>query len=316
MHEYDVQAFGKVAVLLGGSSAERDISLESGSAVLKALQESGVNAHGFDPEEKFLADLIAENYDAAFIVLHGRGGEDGVIQGALESLGIPYTGSGVLGSALGMDKSRSKRLWLNYGLPTAQFVELKPGFDADAVIDALGLPMMIKPAREGSSIGVSKVNSAEELQAAFKSAWELDSIVLAEQFVTGGGEYTVPILNGRALPMIQLKTSRDFYDYEAKYLSDDTEYLCPCGLGEEKENEIAEMALQAFTALDCAVWGRIDVLLDAEMNPWLIEANTVPGMTSHSLVPMAAKETGMSFEQLVLEILSLSLKEKRQAGGQ
>lgn len=303
---YSSEIFGKVAVLMGGDSAERNISIESGSAVLKALKEENVDAYKFDTQSRSIKELIDDKFDRVFIALHGRGGEDGLIQGALETLEMPYTGSGVLGSALGMDKLRSKQIWLNVGLPTPDFMVLQEGFDVDEVIEKLHLPMMVKPAHEGSSIGVSKVKSKDELLPAYESAKALDDSVIAEQFISGG-EYTVPLLDDLVLPMIQLKTSREFYDYEAKYEADDTQYICPCGLDKSLEHEIGLIAEKAFSALGCYGWGRVDVLLDESLNPWLIEVNTVPGMTSHSLVPMGAKQYGISFNELVIRILSSTL---------
>ncbi len=306
LKKYSPQLFGKVAVLMGGDSAERTISLESGNAVLQALQNENIDVYEFDTKFRSVTELVEEQFDRVFIALHGRGGEDGVTQGALETLNIPYTGSGVLGSALGMDKLRSKQVWLNIGLPTPDFVMLNDDFDVDDVIERLGLPMMVKPAHEGSSIGISKVKTKEELLPAYKNAKALDDSVIAERFIEGG-EYTVPLLDDLILPMIQLKTSREFYDYEAKYESDDTQYICPCGLDRDLEQKIGSIASKAFSSLDCSGWGRVDILLDEKLNPWLIEVNTVPGMTSHSLVPMGAKHYGISFNELVLRILSSTL---------
>lgn len=302
-----VHNFGKVAVLMGGDSAERAISLQSGEAVLNALRQSGVDAHAFDPAGTALTELLNQGFDRAFIALHGRGGEDGRIQGALESLGVPYTGSGVLASALGMDKCRSKRLWQSAGLPTPDFMTVTAVSDAAAIIDRLGLPLMVKPSREGSSLGASKVKSVAEFEPALQQALALDEEVLAEVWITGA-EYTVPILNRRVLPIIRLQTPREFYDYVAKYEADTTQYICPCGLDGTVEQQLGELALEAFAMLDASGWGRVDLMLDEQQSPWLIEVNTVPGMTSHSLVPMAAKQAGMDFNQLVLEILRGSLE--------
>ena len=304
----DPTAFGKVAVLYGGWAAERNVSLKSGTAVLQALRARGVDAHGIDvTRETIVQELQAGGYDRAFIALHGRGGEDGVIQGALELLGLPYTGSGVLGSALGMDKLRSKRLWQGAGLPTPAYVVIDDATDLDAVAQQLGLPLMIKPAREGSSIGVNKVERTEELRDAYEQARDLDPCVLAEQYIRGG-EYTASILGRTALPVIRIETSRLFYDYEAKYFADDTRYLCPCGLNADQEREMQSLALRAFDALSCRGWGRVDFMRDAQGRNWLIEVNTVPGMTDHSLVPMAARNAGINFDELVWRILAATLE--------
>lgn len=293
--------FGKVGVLLGGRSAEREISLLSGNAVLAALRRSGVDAHPFDPGRRGLDELIAERFDRVFIALHGRYGEDGTIQGALELLGIPYTGSGVMASALAMDKWRSKLLWLAAGVPTPEHRLLEPGSDLDRVARELGLPLFVKPAREGSSIGVSKVKSVAELAAAYKEAAKYDSLVLAEAFIDGA-EVQFPVIGDRVLPSIRIETPHEFYDYDAKYFADDTRYLCP-GLPEAQERELAQLVLRAFRVLGCSGWGRVDLLLDRAGRPYFLEANTSPGMTDHSLVPMAARQNGQAFEDLVLEIL-------------
>lgn len=305
--EQEKRAFGKVAVLMGGRSAEREISLISGGAVLASLQSQGVDAHGMDNDELLLQRLRAEGYDRVFIMLHGRGGEDGLMQGALETLGMPYTGSRVLASALCMDKARTKWLWQGMGLPTPAAVMLRTEQDLDAA-SALGFPLMIKPAHEGSSIGMAKVERREELEEAWKQARKYDSEVLAESFIKGQ-EYTVAILQQQALPLIRLETPRAFYDYEAKYNADTTRYICPCGLPAAQEEAYQAVALQAFRALGCEGWGRVDMMVDEAGQPWLIEVNTVPGMTSHSLVPMAAKQAGVDFDQLVLRILKSSLAE-------
>ncbi len=295
--------FGKVAVLFGGKSAEREVSLKSGSRVLDALQRQGVDAHAFDPAERKLDDLAA--FDRAFIMLHGRYGEDGTIQGALELMGIPYTGSGVMASAVGMDKWRTKLLWRSVGLPVPEFVMLDPGSDFAAVEKQLGLPLFVKPACEGSSIGVTKVRQAGELRQAYEEATKHDSLVIAERGVMGG-EYTVAILGDEALPIIRIVPATDFYDYEAKYLRDDTRYLCPCGLADAREQELRMQALEAFRVLGCRGWGRVDFLMDEQGNAFFLEVNTSPGMTDHSLVPMAARVAGLSYEQLVLRVLSLA----------
>ena len=301
----EMNRFGKVAVLFGGKSAERDVSLKSGAGVLAALQRQGVDAHAFDPAERPLDELRA--FDRAFIMLHGRYGEDGTIQGALELMGIPYTGSGVLASAVGMDKWRTKLLWRAVGLPIPEFVMLDENSDFAAVERQLGLPLFVKPACEGSSIGVSKVRQPGELQAAWREAAKHDSLVIAEQAILGG-EYTVAILGEQVLPIIKIVPATDFYDYEAKYLRDDTQYLCPCGLPEAREMELRSQALEAFRALGCRGWGRVDFLMDDVGRAYLLEANTSPGMTDHSLVPMAARVAGISYEQLVLRVLEESEK--------
>ncbi|MDR2876363.1 MAG: D-alanine--D-alanine ligase [Methylobacillus sp.] len=295
--------YGKVAVLLGGRSAERAVSLNSGNAVLAALKRGGVDAHAFDPAERPLHDL--ENFDRVFIALHGRFGEDGTIQGALELLGIPYTGSDVMASALAMDKWRTKLLWQALGIPTPEFELLTAASDFAAVEKRLGLPMFVKPANEGSSIGISKVKVAGALKAAYEEAAQYDPLVIAEKFV-GGGEYTVGILGAQALPAIRIVPANEFYDYEAKYLRDDTRYLCPCGLPPEQENAIRAQALHAFRVLGGRGWGRVDFLMDESGGHYFLEANMSPGMTDHSLVPMAAKAAGIAFDELVLRILDMA----------
>ncbi len=301
----DPKQFGRVAVLYGGWSAEREVSLKSGRAVLEALQARGVDAHGIDAGRDVVEQLKAGAFERAFIVMHGRGGEDGVIQGALELLGLPYTGSKVLASALGMDKLRTKQLWLGAGLPTPAFRVLESMADAEAAARELALPLMVKPALEGSSIGMSKVRTAADLPAAFAKAAGFGP-VLAEQFIEGG-EYTVAILGDRALPPIRLETSHDFYDFDAKYIANDTRYHCPCGLPPEAEVELKSLALAAFRTIGASGWGRVDVMRDGAGRFWLLEINTVPGMTDHSLVPMAARADGMDFGDLVLAILATTL---------
>ena len=301
----EMNRFGKVAVLFGGKSAEREVSLKSGAGVLAALQRQGVDAHAFDPAERPLDELRA--FDRAFIMLHGRYGEDGTIQGALELMGIPYTGSGVMASAVGMDKWRTKLLWRAVGLPIPEFVMLDENSDFAAVERQLGLPLFVKPACEGSSIGVSKVRQPGELQTAWREAAKHDALVIAEQAILGG-EYTVAILGEQVLPIIKIVPATDFYDYEAKYLRDDTQYLCPCGLPEAREMELRAQALEAFRALGCSGWGRVDFLMDDAGRAYLLEVNTSPGMTDHSLVPMAARVAGISYEQLVLLVLEESEK--------
>lgn len=297
--------FGRVAVLLGGRSDEREVSLKSGAAVLAALQAQGIDAHGFDPRDKPLHDL--EDFDRIFINLHGRFGEDGCIQGALEMMQIPYTGSGVMASAIGMDKWRTKLLWRAMNVVTPDFELVTATSDFAAIEAKLGLPLFVKPANEGSSIGISKVKEAGGLEAAYHLAAQSDPLVIAEKFV-GGGEYTVGIISDgkgdfTALPIIRIVPKNEFYDYEAKYLRNDTQYLCPCGLSFDKELQIQQEALLAFKAIGCTGWGRVDFLMDDMGNHYFLELNTSPGMTDHSLVPMAAKAAGMSFEELVVRIL-------------
>jgi D-alanine-D-alanine ligase len=297
--------FGKVGVLLGGTSAEREVSLKSGAAVCSALSDAGVDAYAFDTGEHSLADLMSRGFERLFIALHGRGGEDGTIQGVLETLRLPYTGSGVLASALAMDKWRTKLVWSALGLPTPAYQVLRHDTDFSRVVADLGLPIFVKPAREGSSIGMTKVKHADELRAAFESAVRFDALVLAEAFVEGA-EYTVGIVGDQALPVIKLETAQEFYDYQAKYVRNDTRYLCPCGLPPDRDAALRALALDAYRALGCRGWGRVDVMTDRAGNPWLLEANTAPGMTDHSLVPMAARAAGMSFPQLAVRILELA----------
>lgn len=295
-------ALGKIAVLCGGDSAERDVSLNSGAAVFNALQTQGLDVVKIDSRDDLVAQLNDHKVDQAFIALHGVGGEDGTVQGLLEFYGLPYTGSGVKASAICMDKWRTKLIWKGLDLPTPEFIKAKSESQLAEFAQQVGLPLMVKPALEGSSIGISKVKEEVELAAAFNAAADTGSPVLAEQFITGL-EFTVAILDDRPLPAIQLKPANEFYDYEAKYLQDDTEYLLPCGLSSEKEAELQQLALDAYQALGCQGWGRVDVMQDESGKFWLIEVNTVPGMTDHSLVPMAAKAAGIPFEQLVVEIL-------------
>jgi len=295
----------RVAVLLGGKSAEREVSLKSGALVLAALRARGLDAHAFDPADQGIEALIAGRYERAFIALHGRFGEDGTLQGALEWLGLRYTGSGVLGSALAMDKLRAKRLWMAEGLPTPPFEILDAKSDFRATAKRLGLPLMVKPVNEGSSIGMSKVRAAGGLEEAYALAVNYDRAVIAEKFVEGT-ELTAGILGEEALPLIKLETPRDFYDYQAKYLAEDTRYLIPCGLPAAREREMQQLCLRAFRALGCSGWGRVDLMLDRAGDPWLLEVNTVPGMTDHSLVPMAARAAGLSYEDLCMRILESS----------
>jgi D-alanine-D-alanine ligase len=294
--------FGKVAVLMGGSSAEREISLMSGKAVLAALQKSGVDAHAFDPAERSLWALKQEGFERAFVALHGRGGEDGTVQGALELLGIPYTGSGVMASALSMDKWRTKMVWHAEHLPTPAWHILKADTDWDAVVAELGLPIFVKPAREGSSVGATKVTRAADLRTAFEDAVKHDPLVLAEQFVEGE-ELTAAFLGKRALPLVRIVAPGGNYDWQNKYFSDETKYFCPSGLPESAEETIQDLVMEAAQLLDCRGWGRADLIMDATGKPWLLEMNTSPGMTGHSLVPMAARAVGIGFEALCLDIL-------------
>ena len=294
--------FGKVAVLMGGWSAEREISLLSGQAVLRALQESNVDAQGVDVDHRIAHTLEQGAYDKVFVMLHGRGGEDGTMQGLLEAMSIPYTGSKVLGSALAMDKLRTKQIWRAMELPTPDYVVLDSEEDCTTALQTIGLPLIVKPVLEGSSIGMSKVQHEDDLLPAWIKAAKCKGVVIAERWINGN-EYTAAVLGECVLPMIRLVTPHAFYDYEAKYTSDDTQYICPCGLSEQKESSLAAMVLCAFKAVGASGWGRVDFMIDKDNKPWLIEVNTVPGMTDHSLVPMAAKQAGISFKQLVLEIL-------------
>lgn len=299
--------FGKVAVLYGGTSAEREVSLNSGAAVLAGLQRKGLRAEGLDVTgPACLTQLADGGFDRVFLVLHGRGGEDGTMQGALETLGLPYTGSGVLGSALGMDKYRTKLIWRSAGLPTPESRLIARESDLEAA-SALGFPLVVKPAREGSSIGIRRVEDAQQLADAWRAARRLDPLVLAEQWVQGK-EYTVSILGGRALPVIEVETPHELFDYAAKYQDNTTIYHCPCGLPAAQEAELADLALRAFEAIGAAGWGRVDLMQDQTGQPWLIEVNTIPGMTDHSLVPMAARQAGMDFDQLVWNILEATLE--------
>ena len=298
--------FGKVAVLMGGWSAEREISLLSGRAVLQALQRAGVDAHGVDAGRDVIGQLQQGRFQRAFIVLHGRGGEDGVIQGALELIGLPYTGSGVMGSAIAMDKLVTKRLWRGAGMPTPDYQVLDCDADWSAVTSGLGMPLIVKPALEGSSIGMTRVESLDELPAAYEQAAACGSAVFAERWVAGD-EFTAAILGDEVLPLIRLETPRAFYDFEAKYKSDTTRYHCPSELDGAVEQRLRVLAKQAFDAVGASGWGRVDLMVDRVGVPWLIEVNTVPGMTDHSLVPMAAKAAGIDFEELVLRILAQTL---------
>ncbi|MGH8294577.1 MAG: D-alanine--D-alanine ligase [Steroidobacteraceae bacterium] len=309
----DPREFGRVAVLLGGDSSEREISLLSGNAVLAALGRRGVEAAAFDPRERSLLELI-ERFDRVWIALHGPGGEDGTVQGALEYLGVPYTGSGVAGSAVGMDKLRAKRLAQAVGVASPDAVELRGPQDFELALERLRLPLIVKPATQGSSVGMTKVESAEALAAAYAAASAVDRSVFAEAWITGR-EYTVALLQGRALPSIRIETPRAFYDYEAKYFRDDTRYICPSGLSQPAEQHLRSLALAAFEAAGAEGWGRADFMMDAAGRPLLLEINTVPGMTSHSLVPMAAKAAGIDFDELVWRVLETSFVRVSRAAG-
>jgi len=301
----DAGEFGRVAVLLGGDSTEREISLLSGNAVLAALKRRGVDAHAFDPREQALQMLVVERFDRVWIALHGPGGEDGTLQGALEYLGVPYTGSGVMGSAIGMDKLRTKRLAHAVGVATADHVVLRGEHDFDLALERLGLPLIVKPATQGSSVGMSKVQTAAELAAAYAAAARIESSVFAEPWITGK-EYTVAVLQERALPSIRIETPQAFYDYEAKYFRDDTRYFCPSGLSVPAEQHLANLAVAAFEAVGAGGWGRADFMMDTTGRPLLLEINTIPGMTDHSLVPMAARAAGIDFDELVWRVLETS----------
>lgn len=325
----DPKDFGRVAVLFGGDSSEREISLLSGNAVLEALKRRGVDAHAFDPRDRSLATLAGANatgeanssrFDRVWIALHGPGGEDGTVQGALEYLGVPYTGSGVMGSAIGMDKLRTKRLAQAIGVATADYVVLRGPADFEIAIERLGLPLIVKPATQGSSVGMTKVERESDLPAAYKAAAALESwpmglpgSVFAEPWITGK-EYTVAVLQGRALPSIHIETPKTFYDYEAKYFRDDTRYFCPSGLSNQAEQHLANLALAAFDAVGASGWGRADFMADATGRPLLLEINTIPGMTSHSLVPMAARAVEIDFEELVWRVLETSFTRRPAAG--
>lgn len=298
--------FGKVAVLMGGLSAERSVSLKSGQAVLDALLRKNIDAIGIDAGQDTLMRLQQEGFDRVFIVLHGRWGEDGVIQGGLEAIGMPYTGSGVLACSIAMDKGITKHIWRSHGLPTAKFRITHAEKELEGVIDELGLPLYVKASCEGSSVGVIKVSNEADLLSAWTEAKKHDKSVLIEQF-NSGDELTVAILDGKALPIIRIKVNNEFYDFEAKYESDQTEYLCPAGLSDELEQEVKSIAEQSFAILNGSGWGRVDIMLDAENKPQLLEVNMVPGMTSHSLVPMAAKAVGLCFDDLVIKILEETL---------
>ena len=301
----DPKSFGKVAVLFGGRSAEREISLMSGTAVLQALQRAGVDAHAFDPAQREVLEIKRDGFQRAFIALHGRYGEDGTVQGALELMGIPYTGSGVMASALSMDKVRTKMVWVACGLPTPKWYELRADSDWKEVVGALGLPLIVKPAREGSTLGLTKVMRVEEMADAYALAARYDALVLAEEFVEGT-ELTAAFLGERALPLVRIEAPEGKYDYQNKYFSDETRYFCPCGLPASEERQIQQMVLRAAAALSCSGWGRADLIRRRDGTVSLLEMNTSPGMTGHSLVPMAAKTAGIDFDQLVLRILEMA----------
>ncbi|MFP9231010.1 D-alanine--D-alanine ligase [Pectobacterium cacticida] len=302
----------KVAVLLGGTSAERDVSLLSGQAVLAGLKEAGIDAYAVDPRDFCVTTLKEQGFSTVFIALHGRGGEDGTLQGVLEFLGLPYTGSGVMASALTMDKLRTKQVWQAVGLPVSPYVALDRRQYSQTTIDTLlarfthlGLPLIVKPSREGSSVGMSKVDTFSELPAALEEAFRHDDDVLVEKWLSGP-EYTVAILGDEVLPSIRIQPAGTFYDYEAKYLSDDTQYFCPSGLPDEQERSLADLAIAAYRAVGCRGWGRVDFMQDNDGVFYLLEVNTSPGMTNHSLVPMAARQHGLTFSQLVVKILELA----------
>jgi len=316
MTTHDAAAFGKVAVMFGGDSAEREVSLNSGTAVLNALLRKNVDAIAFDPAQHPLTDLLSQGVDRVLIMLHGRGGEDGSMQGALQLLNIPYTGSRVLGSALAMDKIHTKQVWQSLGLSTAKYeIADKRRFEAGkcgVIMEKLGNEVMVKPAREGSSIGMARVTSAKQLEQAIQNAFKYDNQVLLEQYIDGP-EFTVSVLQGQALPSIRMSTPHTFYDYAAKYQDDTTEYYCPSGLSDEQEAQLAQLSIEAFDSISGSGWGRVDVMQDSNGQFYLLEANTVPGMTEKSLVPKAAKVAGLSFDELVLEILATSVAHNAEA---
>ncbi|HTY94635.1 MAG TPA: D-alanine--D-alanine ligase [Steroidobacteraceae bacterium] len=308
------QEFGRVAVIYGGTSTEREVSLKTGAAVLAALERRGVDAFAFDPRERALPELLAAGTERVWIALHGPGGEDGTLQGALECLGLPYTGSGVMGSAIGMDKLRTKRLAQAAGIATSDYVELTGEQDLEAALARLKLPLIVKPATQGSSVGMTKVERPQDFAPAYRIAAAVDHSVLAEAWISGA-EYTVSILKDLALPSIRIQPATTFYDYEAKYLRDDTRYFCPSGLSRPAEEHLAALGLAAFAAVGAEGWGRADFMMDAAGRPQLLEVNTVPGMTDHSLVPMAAKAAGIDFDELVWRILETSFTRVPLQGG-
>ena len=308
----DAATFGRVAVMLGGDSSEREVSLDTGAAVLEALESLGVDAHAWDPAEKSMAEFAAAGFDRVWIALHGPGGEDGALQGALQWLGVPYTGSGVMASALAMDKVRSKHLFRSAGIPTPEYAVIRDHGDASVAAEKLGLPLIIKPPGQGSSVGMSKIFEREELRPAVDLALQYGETVLLETCIRGG-EFTVAVLQGRALPTIRIETPRVFYDYRAKYESDRTEYHCPGTSAADEEQAYAELAIAAFRELGCTGWGRVDFMTGDDGQPLVLEVNTVPGMTSHSLVPMAAKQDGIDFAQLCWRILETSFRAGEEA---
>ncbi|MAJ91518.1 MAG: D-alanine--D-alanine ligase [Legionellales bacterium] len=308
LSEYSVEEYGKVAVLMGGESAEREISLESGKAIYAALLQSGINAHIIDYKSNSFNQLLNNDFDRVFLALHGRGGEDGTVQKKLEAAGLPYTGSNASASALAMDKIKSKSIWHKAGISTPKSIEVNQNTNWQDVAEKIGLPIMIKPVREGSSFGAAKINRMEDLCSAWMNASQFDDRVMAESWVTGN-EYTVPILGEKVLPMIKLETKNTFYDYDAKYNDINTKYICPCGLDESFESSLGKISKKACKLLGVSGWARVDLLIDSSNQEWLIEVNTIPGMTSHSLVPMSAKKAGISFEKLVKKILATSFKE-------
>jgi len=309
----DAKEFGKVAVLFGGASTEREVSLVSGAAVLAGLKRRGIDAHGVDPRDVPLAGLVDAGFDRVWIALHGPGGEDGTVQGALEVLGLPYTGSGVLGSALGMDKLRTKRLAQALGVNTADSVVLRSVGDCQSALERLGLPLIVKPATQGSSVGMTKVTRQEDMVGAYRAAAAVDDAVFAEKWITGS-EYTVAVLHRRVLPAIRIEAANAFYDYEAKYKRNDTKYHCPAGLSAQAEAHMASLALAAFDAVGAEGWGRADFMADHTGRPLLLEINTVPGMTDHSLVPMAAKAAGIDFDELCWQVLETSFTREPVGG--
>ncbi|GDX54790.1 D-alanine--D-alanine ligase [Methylophilaceae bacterium] len=292
--------FGKVAVLMGGDSNERAVSLLSGGAVFLALKRLGIEAEAFDPSDRDINEI--QSYNRVFITLHGRGGEDGSVQAFLKSKNVAYTGSDSLSSAIGMDKIKTKLLWRSLNIPTPDFLQVNEKTSYIEILDAISVPFFIKPSNEGSSIGIDKIKNEKQYQEAFLKTSKIDTNVIVEKFVDGE-EFTVAIVNGKTFPVIKIKPSNEFYDYEAKYIKDDTQYICPSGIEKNKEASISEEALKAFKAVGCSSWGRVDFMMDKAGRHYFIEVNTSPGMTSHSLVPMAAKEVGINFDQLVLEIL-------------
>ena len=306
MSTSDSAKYGKVAVLMGGEAGEREISLKSGSAVLGALQKNNVNAYGIDVDATIFNRLMDEKFDRAFVALHGCGGEDGVIQGGLEMIKMPYTGSGVMASSICMNKLMTKKIWAAENISTPDYIYLDDSSSYDSVSAKLGDVFIVKPSRDGSSLGIHKVSGVEEFNHAVKDAKQFQGQLMAEQWINGE-EYTVGILNGQPLPVIKLQTPHDFYDYQAKYEANDTQYILPCGLAQNQESKLQQEALNAFNSTHASGWGRVDVMLDRDQQPWFLEINTVPGMTDHSLVPMAAAHVGINFEQLVLNILDSTL---------